>query len=69
MDDSTQLVKVKKLAKMKIAVVMAYMIQCLSGTAMLNAMFNFRAKAGWLTGKACQLFDNFKHKYNPMTSC
>ena len=24
-----------------------------------------KAEAGWLTGKACQLFDNLKHKYNP----
>ena len=49
---------------MKNAMAMAYMTQCLSGMAMLNAIFNIQAEAGWLTGKACQLFDNLKQKYN-----
>ena len=33
--------------------------------AMLNAIFNVQAEAGWPTGRACQLFDNFKCKYSP----
>ena len=33
--------------------------------AMLKAIFNIQAKAGWQTRKACQLFDNLKQKYNP----
>ena len=49
---------------MKNAMAMAYTTQCLSGMAMLNAIFNIQAEAGWLTGKACQLFDNLKQKYN-----
>ena len=32
--------------------------------AMLNSIFNIQAETGWLTGKAWQLFDNLKHKYN-----
>ena len=44
---------------------MAYTTQCLSSMAMLNAIFNIQAGAGWLAGKACQLFDNLKQKYNP----
>ena len=69
MDASTKLGKAKKLAKMKNVMMMAYTTQCLSGTAMLNAIFNTQAEAGWLTGRACQLFDSLKHKSSTMTSC
>ena len=51
LDVSTELGKAKKLVKMKNAMVMAYMTQCLSSMAMLNAIFNIQAEAGWLTGK------------------
>ena len=44
---------------------MAHMTQCLSSMAMLNAIFNIQAEAGWPTGKARQLFGNLKHKYKP----
>ena len=44
---------------------MAYATQCLSSVAMLNTIFNIQTKAGWQTGKVCQLFDNLKYKYNP----
>ena len=30
----------------------------------LNLIFNAKAEAGWPTGKARQLFDNLKQKYN-----
>ena len=43
---------------------MAYTTQCLSSMAMLNAIFNIQAEAGWPTGRVCQMFDNLKHKYN-----
>ena len=39
MDASTELGKVKKLAKMKNAIAMAYAAQCLSDTAMLKHDF------------------------------
>ena len=62
LDASTKLGKAEKLAKMKNMVVMAYMTQCLSITAMLNGIFNVQAEADWLTGRACQLFANLmKH--------
>ena len=41
------------------------MTQCFSNMAMLNAIFNVQAEAGWWTGRACQLFDNLKHKNIP----
>ena len=44
---------------------MAYAMQCLSGTAMLNVIFSIQGEAGWLARRACQLLDNLKHKYNP----
>ena len=44
---------------------MAYKTQCLSDMAMLDAIFNVQAEAGWPTGRTCQLFYNLKHKYNP----
>ena len=65
LDANTKLKKAKKLVKMKNEMMMAYVTQCLSSTAMLNAIFNVQAEVGWLTGKACQLFDNLKQKYNP----
>ena len=62
LDASIKLGKTKKLAKMKtaMAMAMAYVTQCLSGMAMLNAIFNIQAEAGWPTGRACHLFDNLK---------
>ena len=45
--------------------VMVYATQCLSGMAMLNGIFNIQAQAGLPSGRACQLFGNLKHKYNP----
>ena len=60
LDVSTELGKAKKLAKMKNVMAMAYTTQCLSNTAMLNAIFNVQVEGRWLTGKACQLFDNLK---------
>ena len=68
LDVSTELGKAKKLMKMKNAIAMAYAILCLSSVAMLNAIFNIQAEAGWPTGKAYQLFGNLKLKYNLMTS-
>ena len=65
LDTNTELGKAKKLAKMKNAMAMVYKTQHLSSMAMLNAIFNIQTEAGWPTGKACQLFDNLKHKYNP----
>ena len=65
LDASPELGKVKKLAKMKNAMGMEYVTQCLSGMVMLNTIFNIQAEAGGPTGKACQLFDNLKQKYNP----
>ena len=63
LDASTKLGKAKKIAKMKNVMAIANVTQCLSGTAMLNSIFNIQAEAYWLTGKACQLFDNLKqHK-------
>ena len=44
---------------------MACVTQYLSSIAMLTVIFNVQAEAGWPTGRACQLFDNLKHKYNP----
>ena len=64
LDASTNLEKAKKLAKMKNAMAMVDATQCLSCTPMLNAIFNVQAAAGWPTGRACQLFDDMKHKYN-----
>ena len=49
---------------MKNVMLMVYATQCLSSMAMLNAIFSIQAEAGWPTGKACQLFDNLKQKYN-----
>ena len=46
---------------------MAYVTQCLSSMAMLNMNFKVQAEAGWLTERACQLFDNLKQRYNPNT--
>ena len=43
---------------------MAFVTQCLSGTAMLNAIFNVQVETGCPTGKKCQLFDNLKQKYD-----
>ena len=43
LDASTELGQVKKLMKMKNAMMMVYATQCLSGTAMLNAIFNIQA--------------------------
>ena len=68
LDATTELRKAKKLVKMKNAMVMAYMAQCLSGMTMLNAIFHVQAEISWPTGKACQLFDKLKQKYNP-NSC
>ena len=65
LDASAELGKAKKLAKMKNALVMAYTTECLMGMVMLNAIFNIQAEAGRPNGRACQLFDNLKHKYNP----
>ena len=62
---STELGKAKKLVNMKNAMAMAYRTQCLCSMVMLNTIFNIQAEAGWWTGKACQLFDNLKKKYNP----
>ena len=59
---STELGKAKKLAKMKNAMVMSFATQCLSGTAMLNAIFNVQAETGWSTGKACQLPESLRSK-------
>ena len=59
-----QLGEAKKLVKIKNAMVMVYVSQCLSGTAMLNALFNIHAEACWLTERECQLFDNLMHKRN-----
>ena len=42
LDASTKLRKAKKLAKMKNAMAMAYVTQCLSGMAMLNEIFTFK---------------------------
>ena len=52
-------------AKMKKMMAMAYITQCFSIAAMLNALFNIQAEVGWPTGRASQLFDNLKDKYNP----
>ena len=57
--------KAKKSAKIKNAIFMAYVSQYLSTMAMLNAIFNIQADTGWPTGKACQLFDSLKQRYNP----
>ena len=65
MDVSTELGKMKKLAKIKNAMVMAYTTQCLGNVAMLNVIFTIQGEVGWLTEKVCQLFDNLKQKYNP----
>ena len=65
LDARTKLGKAKKLAKMKNVMAMAYITQHLSRMARLNAIFNIPAGTGWPTGRACQLFDNFKQKYNP----
>ena len=64
LDSSTKLGKAKKLVKMKNAMAMACVTQCLSSMIM-NTVFNVEAEAGCPTGKACQLFDNLKQKYNP----
>ena len=69
LDATTELRKAKKLVEIKNAMVMVYVTQCLSGMAMLNAIFNVRAEAGLPTGRACQLFDNLKQKYNPNDRC
>ena len=53
------------LVKINNVMAMAYMTQCLSSMAMLNAIFNVQAEAGWPTGGACQLLDNLKHRCNP----
>ena len=63
LDASTKLKK--KLVKMKDVMAMAYATQYLSSMAMLNAIFNVQAEVGWLTGRACQLFEKMKCKYNP----
>ena len=65
LDDSTKIGKAIKSVTIKNAKAMAYMIQCLRSKAMLNATSNIKAQAGWPTGRACQLFNNLKHKYNP----
>ena len=65
LDVSTKIEKAMKLRKIKNATLMGYGTQYLSSTAMLNAVFNVQAAAGWPTGETCQLFDNVKHKYNP----
>ena len=65
LDASTELEKAKKLAKMKKAMVMVHMTQCLRSKSMLNAIFNVQAETGCPTGRACQLFDSLEHKYNP----
>ena len=62
---STKLGKAKKSAKMKNEMAMVYVTQYLTGMAMLNAIFNVQAEAGWSTERACHLFDNMKQKYNP----
>ena len=49
---------------MKNAMAMAYVTQYLSSMAMLNAIFNIQAEAGWPTERACQLFDNLKQNHN-----
>ena len=49
-DATTELGKVKKLAKMKNAMSMTYMTQYWSRTAMLNMIFNIQAEVGWLAG-------------------
>ena len=46
LDASTKIGKAKKIAKMKNAMAVAYVAQCLSGTAMLNAIFNIQAEVG-----------------------
>ena len=58
LDASTKLEKAKKLAKMKNMMEMAYMTQCLSSMAILNATFYAQVEAIWPTGRACQQFDN-----------
>ena len=35
--------------------------------AMLDMILNIQAKAGWPIGRVCQLFDNLKQKYIPMS--
>ena len=65
LDARPELEKLKILAKMKNAMAMAFATQCFSGMAVLNVIFNVQVETGWLTGKACQLFDNLKQKYNP----
>ena len=65
LDANIELGKAKKLVKMKNAMAMSYATQCLSGTAILNVIFNIPAGTSWRTGKACQLFDNLNQKYNP----
>ena len=64
MDASTKLGKAKKWAKMKNGMGMAYATQCLSATTIMNAILNVQVESGWLTGRACQLFDNLTCKYN-----
>ena len=54
-----------KSVKIKNVIAMVYTTQFLSGMAMLNATFNIQAEAGWLTGRACQLFENLKLNCNP----
>ena len=65
LDASTALGKEEKLAKIQNAMAMAYATQCLSSTELPNVIFNVQAEAGWPTGKACQMIDNLKQKYNP----
>ena len=64
LDANTELGKAKKSAKIKNLMVMAYATQCLISMAMLNTIFIVQVEAGWQTGRACQLFDNLKQKYN-----
>ena len=64
LDASTELEKAKILAKMENAMAIVYVTLCLNGMAMLNEIFNVQVEAGWLTGKACELFNNLKQKYN-----
>ena len=54
LDASTKLGKAKELVKMKNAMAMVYVTQCLSSITMMNAIFNIQVEAGWPTGKACQ---------------
>ena len=65
LDISTKIGKAMKLVTMKNAMAMAYLTQCLSRIAMLNAIFNVQAETGWTTGRSSWLFDNLKHKDNP----